>query len=90
MLYKTQQKYFEFGDNPQSLLARQLRHTQASRAIHKIRDKSGKLTTSPGEINKCFTKFYQELYQSKCTADPVAVNEFLANCRLPTLDAEAV
>ena len=49
---------------PQSLLARQQRHIQVSRAIHKIWDKNGKLRMSPGEINKCFDKFYQDLYKS--------------------------
>lgn len=33
---------------------------------------------------------YQELYQSKCTANQETINKFLTNCRLSTLDAEAV
>ena len=90
MLHKAKQKYFELGDKPHSLLARQLRHVQASRAIHRIKDKTGKLITSPEEINKCFAKFDQELYQSKCTANQETINKFLTNCRLSTLDAEAV
>ncbi|KAF0043708.1 hypothetical protein F2P81_005045 [Scophthalmus maximus] len=90
LLQKAQQKYFELGAKPHSLLARQLRLAQASRAIHRIKDKTGKLITSPEEINKCFAKFYQELYQSKCAANQETINEFLTNCRLSKLDAEAV
>ena len=90
MLCKTQQKYFELGDKPHSLLTRQLRHTQASYAIHKIREKNGKLITSPGEIYKSFAKFYQDLYKSKISVTPENLNEFLTKLQLPTLDAEAV
>lgn len=41
LLARTQQSYFELGDKPHKLLARQLRHVQASRAIPKIKDKKG-------------------------------------------------
>lgn len=61
ILHKTQQNYFDLGDKPHRLLTRQLRHSQASRASHKIRDRLGNLITDPVEINKCFAHFYEEL-----------------------------
>ena len=45
---------------------------------------------SPGKINKCFDKFYQDLYKSKCSVTPESLNEFLAKLQLPALDAGAV
>lgn len=90
LLAKTQQKYFELGDKPHRLLARQLRHSQATRAIHKIRDKQGNLTTDPVKINKAFASFYEDLYQSKVkSTDPQIMNHFLENSQLPTLDETA-
>ena len=91
LLAKTQQKYFELGDKPHTLLARQLRQAQASRAIHKIKNRQGIVITDPSEINKCFAQFYEELYQSKSNgADPHLMNTFLADSQLPTLSEDAV
>lgn len=90
LLARTQQNYFELGDKPHRLLARQLRHTQATRAIHKINDKKGKLITDPQKINKAFASFYEELYQSKVgSSDLQKMNEFLEKSQLPKLDDEA-
>lgn len=90
LLAKTQQKYFELGDKPHSLLARQLRHTQATRAIHKIRDNQGNLTSDPVKINKAFASFYEDMYQSGVShADSQKMNNFLENSQLPKLDETA-
>lgn len=64
LLAKTQQKYFELGDKPHSLLARQLQHIQAIHTSHKIRDNQSNLTTDPVKINKVFASFYEDMYQS--------------------------
>lgn len=53
LLAQVKQKYFEFGDKPQRLLACQLRQSQASRAIHSIRTNDGALLTDPEKMNKC-------------------------------------
>ena len=90
ILAKMQQKYFELGDKPHSLLTRQLRHTQATRTIHKIRDNQGNLTTDPVKINKAFVSFYEDMYQSKVShTDSQKMNNFLENNQLPKLDETA-
>lgn len=90
MLAKTQQKYFELGDKPHRLLARQLRQSQASRAIHKIRDDQGITITDPSKINITFAAFYENLYQSKVkTIDAQKINSFLESSTLPMLDDTA-
>ncbi|CDQ95737.1 unnamed protein product [Oncorhynchus mykiss] len=63
------QKYFEFGDKPQKLLARQLRKNVSDRMIHKVKSASGELLSSPKDINDRFRQFYETLYTSK--ADPI-------------------
>lgn len=64
-LLKLRQKYFEFWDKPQKLLARQLRGLHANRAIHQIRSKTEKMVTDPKGINERFMEYYQQLYTSK-------------------------
>uniref|UniRef100_A0AAR2J9L9 Reverse transcriptase domain-containing protein n=1 Tax=Pygocentrus nattereri TaxID=42514 RepID=A0AAR2J9L9_PYGNA len=78
--------YFEFGDKPQRLLARQLRGFQANRAIHQIKSPSGVLITDPIAINDCFREYYEKLYQSKAKGD---VKTWLKNFKLPKLDEAA-
>lgn len=46
------QKYFEFGDKPQKLLARQLRKIASERAIYKIKSDTGEFLTSSRDINR--------------------------------------
>lgn len=41
------QKFFEFGDKPHNLMARQIRKLENERTIHKIQSKNGFLHTSP-------------------------------------------
>lgn len=91
MLAKTQQKYWKLGDKPHRLLARQLlHHTQASHAIHKIRDKQGTIITDPSQINSSFAAFYENLYQSKVkTTDAQKINNFLESSSILTLDDTA-
>ncbi len=55
-LLRIRQKYFELGDKPHKLLARQLRSLQANKAIHKIRSKAGDIIVDPKGINDCFKK----------------------------------
>lgn len=46
-LLRLRRQYFELGDQPHTLLARQLRGQQASRAIHKIKSRSGVILIDP-------------------------------------------
>lgn len=62
-------RYFELGDKPHTLLARQLRGQQNSRAIHRIKSNTGGNITLPKSINECFANFYTELYRSKAQGD---------------------
>lgn len=86
LLAKTQQNYFELGDKPHRLLARQLRHSQATRTIHKISDHQDHPTTDPVKINKAFASFYEDMHQSKViSADSQKMKDFLESSQLPTL-----
>lgn len=80
------QKYFEFGDKPHKLLARQLKKLENSRMIYKIRSRNGNLVTSHKDINDNFRQFHESLYTSHSTAGPKDMQDFLDRCDLPVLD----
>ncbi|KAF0024969.1 hypothetical protein F2P81_021850 [Scophthalmus maximus] len=73
LLAQVRQKYLEFGDKPQRLLARQLRQSQASKSIHSIKTNDGNPLTDPKRINECFADFYEKDYQSQGGSDPGAM-----------------
>lgn len=83
LLLKLKQKHFETGDKPGKLFAQQLQSTQASRAIYKIRSKSGALLTNPIDINCRFREFYSELYSSKQNIPQSDLNKFFDHLSLP-------
>ena len=68
-LLRLKQRYFELGDKPHTLLARQLRGQQASRSIHTIKSSGGMPLTDPKQINNRFKEYYKELYKSKADGD---------------------
>lgn len=78
-------KYFEFGDKPHKLLARQLRKLENDKTIHKINTKLGTQCTSSKDINNCFKELYSTLYSSDLCTDSQAMNAFLNKCNLPFL-----
>lgn len=59
---------------------------QASRDIHKIKSKSGEISTDPSDINRHFREYYQQLYASKAKGDTSA---WLENLNLPKLSDAA-
>lgn len=79
-------RYFEHGDKPHTLLARQLRGQQNSRAIHRITSATGNILPHPKAINECFSKYYQQLYKSKAKGD---VDACLNNIPVPRLDEDS-
>lgn len=81
---------FEIGDKPQKLLARQLRHIQASQTIHRIRSGSGTILTDPKEINTHFMEFYSNLYKSNGNHDTDRIKSFLSQLNLPQLSPDSV
>jgi len=81
-------KYFEFGEKPHKLLARQLRKINSERTIHKIQTKCGTQCITNKEINQSFKEFYSKLYSSEIHSDPQAMDEFLRKCTLPTLSPD--
>lgn len=89
LLVQVRQKYFEFGDKPQRLLARQLRQSQASRSIHSIKKGDGSPLMDPGKMNKCFANFYEQVYQSQGGSDPESMETFFENLGLPSLSRES-
>ena len=82
----TKQKYFEFGDKPQKLLARQLRKLENERSIHRIKSDTGETLTSHKDINERFQQFYERLYTSQMKATPGDMQAFLDECQLPSLN----
>lgn len=84
----TKQKYFEFGEKPQKLLAHQLKKIETDRTINKIKDDKGNILTKPKDKNARFLEFYSNLYTSKCTVDHAAMNEFLDDCNLSKISSE--
>lgn len=85
----SRQRLFELGDKPHRLLAWQLRHSLASRAILQIKNKRGQTVTDQQGINKCFEDFCHNLYSSNNTTSNDEINEFLEKCDLPKLDHDA-
>lgn len=81
----TQQKYFEFGEKPHKLLARQLRKMESDRTITQLKSNQGDILVSYKDINQRFQKFYEDLYSST-TVDCSTMNTFLDSCDLPTLE----
>lgn len=88
-LMQIKQKQFEIGDKPQKLLARQLKHSHASRAIYKIKSENGEALVDPKDINNSFSDFYKKVYKSKKDINQKAIDDFLSNIELPTLNSEA-
>lgn len=84
----TQQKYFEFGEKPHKLLARQLRKIESDRTITQVKSEHGDLLVSYKDINQRFQQFYEELYSSRTSADNSVINNFLDGCDLPTLEQQ--
>lgn len=84
----TRQKFFEFGDKPQKLLARQLRKIENDRTIHKVKARDNTILTKPKDINDRFLDFYTDLYTSKSPLDSGNLANFLDKCDLPRLSAE--
>lgn len=81
-----QQRYFEFGDKPHKLLARQLRKLENDRAIHKIKSLSGSILTSPKDINDRFRQFYKSLFTSEANSVEGIMQSFLDKYNLPALN----
>lgn len=84
----TRQRFFEFGDKPRKLLARQLRKMENDRTIHKLKARDNTILTKPKDINNRFLEFYTDLYTSKSTSESEIINTFLDKCNLPKLGAE--
>lgn len=90
LLVHVRQRYFELGDKPHRLLARQLRQMQTSRAIHCIRSERDTLQTDLVKINECFADFYANVYRSQGNLDFQAFDTFFENLDLPKLSLDLV
>ena len=84
-LLKMKHKYFELGDKPERLLARQLKGIKSKQAIHRIKAKSGDLLTDPKQINSCFREFYSNLYSSSLEVNEEDFNIFFDKLVIPQL-----
>lgn len=81
----TKQRYFEFGEKPNKLLARQLRKLENNRSIRKVKSYTGSVLTSHKDINDRFRQFYKALYTSEFNSVGEAMHTFSDNCDLPSL-----
>lgn len=90
LLMRVRQQYFELGDKPHRLLARQLRQAQAARAIYSIKSRNGTTLTDPQKINKCFADFYADVYQTQGKVDVNIIKNFFTKLDMPKLSEEAV
>lgn len=80
----TKQKYFELGDKPHKMLARQLKKQEQDRTIHKITNNAGEASTDPRDINNQFFQFYPNLYAAQ-NIDCDSMKKFLDSCTFPNL-----
>lgn len=85
-LSRLRSRYFELGDKPHPLLARQRSGLQNSKAIHQIRSANGDLLTHPKLVNKRIMEFYKELYSAKAKGD---VDLWLKSVPIPKLSGAA-
>ncbi|KAJ0059923.1 hypothetical protein NL108_015598 [Boleophthalmus pectinirostris] len=82
----TNQKYYEMGNRASRLLAFQLRKTQASRVVTKIKHPStSEDVTHPEKIAEAFRDFYEKLYTSDTTPKINNMNDFFKDLALPKL-----
>lgn len=62
----TNQKYYEFGNRASRLLTFQLRKSQSSRVVHKMKcPNTGEILSQPKDVAKAFATYYQELYKEE-------------------------
>lgn len=80
----TKQKYFELGDKPHKMLARQLRKQEQDGTIHKITNNAGEASTDSRDINNHFFQFYPNLYTTQ-NIDCKSMKKFLDSCTFPNL-----
>lgn len=86
ILHRTKLKYYFHGDRPSRLLAWRLKQNEARASINAIKDKQGKIITSPVGVNKIFRSFYEDLYTSDITFNHQKCTDFLNRLSLPKLD----
>uniref|UniRef100_A0A3B1J7U7 Reverse transcriptase domain-containing protein n=1 Tax=Astyanax mexicanus TaxID=7994 RepID=A0A3B1J7U7_ASTMX len=89
LLLKLKRKYFELGEKPEGLLARQLRDIRANQAIHEIYSISGHSITNHQEINNRFRDYYSDLYMSRFAASEPDLDSFFNNLAIPKLSDSA-
>ncbi len=86
LLCKVKQRYYELGNKPHNLLARQLRQHEAANAIYQIKNKEGKILTNPKEINQNFAEFYTSIRKS----GQKNIDSFIEGLHLPKSSEEAL
>lgn len=86
----TNQKYYEFGNRASQLLAFQLRKSQSSRVVHKIKcPNTGKILLQPKDVAKAFATYYQELYKEEsCQNKKEKMENLLSSINLTKLTEE--
>lgn len=85
-MLRVRHEYFEFEDKPHKLLARQLRGSQANKALHKIKSEAGDMLVDPKAINDRFREYYEQLYTSRARRD---ISNWLGPLNLPKLSDDA-
>ena len=84
-LFRTNQTYWEMGEQPGRLLAHRLKQQNSMNHIAGIRKSDGTISTSSQQINDSFRSFYNTLYSSQGDLDKQKFDVFFANLNLPQL-----
>uniref|UniRef100_A0A8C5GW44 Uncharacterized protein n=1 Tax=Gouania willdenowi TaxID=441366 RepID=A0A8C5GW44_GOUWI len=82
--------YYEHGEKAGRLLAHLLRQRSAFQSIPAINNNKGFKYSDNGEINICFSTFYQSLYSSDSAAMDSDFENFFKDFNLPVVNSDLV
>ena len=85
---RLKQSFYDQGEKAGKLLAWRIKALHGERAINKIQNNAGNITSDPKEINESFKTFYNHLYKSEPPGDPKTQSVFLDGIHFPFLSEE--
>lgn len=88
LLFFSKQKYYEYANKSDKLLAHQIKKKLNERTIKSLKTPDGSVTYNLDLINNLFKIFYKELYKSQITAEQSDIIEFLDKLPLTAISEE--
>lgn len=88
LIFFSKQKYYEYANKPNRLLAHLIKKTQNERTIKSMKTPDASITYDAASINKLFRNFYKSLYKSQVTAGQSDITKFLDSIPLSTISDE--